>query len=405
MHNNNLPPIAPKPYPNLIKAVADGLDEIFSQQYFADKVVSHLLKRDKRWGARDRAFIAETVYDCVRWYRLLTYLADSDNSLKVISAYWIWKYDTVLESKGVSPLPKEDVYARYQVAKTKRALKESIPDWIDDLGMKELPEQWPKLISSMNQQAEVFLRANTLKIQREDLIHELAKENIEATVDTRAPNALKVAKRKNFWITKAYKSGFFEVQDIASQQIAPLLDVQPGMTVIDTCAGAGGKTLQLAASMKNKGRLIALDINAYKLGELKKRARRAGISNLDIRLIENTKVIKRLKNKADRLLMDAPCSGLGVLRRNPDSKWKLSPEFVAEIKTWQADILDRYPSMLKSSGKGVYATCSILPSENFEQVEKFLNKYNNYKLEQELTRTPIDGFDGFYAALFHKTVE
>jgi 16S rRNA (cytosine967-C5)-methyltransferase len=175
------------------------------------------------------------------------------------------------------------------------------------------------------------------------------------------------------------------------------------MRVVDACAGAGGKTLHLASLMENKGQLIALDIYEKKLEDLKKRAKRNGVHNVDTRLITSTKIIKKLNNTADRLLIDAPCSGLGVIRRNPDSKWKLQPEQIERLKETQAEILDNYSQIVKVGGKMVYATCSILPSENEMQVEKFLENHNEFKLLSERKISPAQsGFDGFYMALLEK---
>lgn len=177
------------------------------------------------------------------------------------------------------------------------------------------------------------------------------------------------------------------------------------MRVVDCCAGAGGKTLHLAALMQNKGQLIALDIFQNKLNELKRRAKRAGAFNIEPRLIDSTKVIKKLHDKADRVLIDAPCSGLGVLRRNPDAKWKLKPEFLAEIQKTQADILDRYSKILKPGGKMVYATCSILPSENQKQIAAFLRREagQEFSLVKEKTILPSQsGYDGFYMAMLER---
>jgi 16S rRNA (cytosine967-C5)-methyltransferase len=169
--------------------------------------------------------------------------------------------------------------------------------------------------------------------------------------------------------------------------------------VIDACAGAGGKTLHLAALMQNKGRIIALDTEQWKLDELQKRGRRGSVSNLETRTIDSSKVIKRLENSADRLLLDVPCSGLGVLKRNPDAKWKLSPEFIQNVMDLQQHILEDYCTMLKPGGIMVYSTCSILPSENQQQVEKFLEKQNEkFKLIHQRHCWPSEGFDGFYMA-------
>ena len=177
------------------------------------------------------------------------------------------------------------------------------------------------------------------------------------------------------------------------------------MRIIDTCAGAGGKTLHLAALTENKGQIIALDIYSNKLKELKRRARRAGAHNIETRTIESSKDIKKLINKADRVLIDAPCSGMGILRRNPDAKWKLQPEFIEEIKNTQQEILQSYSRMLKSGGKMVYATCSILPSENQQQVEFFLASEagKDFKfIKDKKVLSHESGYDGFYMALLEK---
>ncbi len=189
------------------------------------------------------------------------------------------------------------------------------------------------------------------------------------------------------------------MQDAGSQLIAPFLKAEPGMRVIDACAGAGGKTLHLASIMENKGRIISMDVEQWKLDELQKRAKRAGASIIETRLIDGTKTIKRLENSADRLLLDVPCSGLGVLKRNPDAKWKLSPKAIEEVKVKQAEIISDYSSMLKKGGIMVYATCSILPSENKSQVNKFLDaQKGGFELLEERTVNPSEGFDGFYIA-------
>lgn len=227
----------------------------------------------------------------------------------------------------------------------------------------------------------------------------MAKDGIQTNPLPSLPSALALTEKKNVFQTEAFKNGFFEVQDAGSQVIAPTLDVQPGMRVIDACAGAGGKTLHLAALMQNQGRLIAMDVENWKLDELRRRARRNGVSNVETRLIE-AKTIKRLRETADRVLLDVPCSGLGVLRRNPDSKWKIMPEFLAQIRQTQYDILSHYSQMVKPGGKLVYATCSILPSESENQVQRFLKEQGQqWTLETETRTSPArDGFDGFYMA-------
>ena len=192
------------------------------------------------------------------------------------------------------------------------------------------------------------------------------------------------------------------MQDASSQLVAPFTQVKAGMTVIDTCAGAGGKSLHLAAQMENKGRLYSMDTEEAKLTELDKRTKRAGCRIVTPLLIQEQE-LNELNGRADVVLIDAPCSGLGVLRRKPDSKWKLNPERIEELKKLQQQILDDYQLMLKPGGALVYVTCSILPSENEKQIEQFLAKNSGkYTLEEERKVMPSEGFDGFYMARLRK---
>ncbi|HZI24776.1 MAG TPA: RsmB/NOP family class I SAM-dependent RNA methyltransferase, partial [Chryseolinea sp.] len=287
--------------------------------------------------------------------------------------------------------------------KSIRRFRESIPDWLETLGEQELGKRWEKELNSLNEEAAVVLRANALKISAKDLHQALRDTDVETDYLRDFPDALVLSERQNIFRHPAFKDGLFEVQDAASQLIAPFLRVNPGMRVIDACAGAGGKTLHLAAIMKNKGRIIAMDVEAFKLEELQKRAKRAGVSNLEIKHIESSKTIKRLENSADRLLLDVPCSGLGVLKRNPDAKWKLSLAFIENVKELQQHILRDYCNMLKKDGLMVYSTCSVLPSENERQVEKFLEgNGDRFELVDQKHSWPTEGFDGFYMALLRK---
>jgi 16S rRNA (cytosine967-C5)-methyltransferase len=229
--------------------------------------------------------------------------------------------------------------------------------------------------------------------------------NIETEFHSDYPDALILKERANVFLTDAFKEGMFEVQDASSQMVARFLDVKPGMRVVDTCAGAGGKTLHMASLMENKGQLIAMDLYESKLKQLKIRAKRNGAFNIEYRIIDSTKVIKKLHEKADRVLIDAPCSGLGVLKRNPDSKWKLQPEFIDNIRKVQAEVLENYSKIVKPGGKMVYATCSVLPSENQEQVQKFLQTESGKQFEfvkDIKVLASESGFDGFYMALFNR---
>ncbi len=396
-------------YRNLVFAVIDALSEIFNEDQYADKVIARTLKRDKRWGARDRGFIAETTYEIVRWKRLYSEIADvkapysRENLFRVFAVWAILRGITLPDWKQIEPTPTRRIKGKFDELSKIRKYRESVPDWMDELGVKELGEKtWEKEIHALNEQAPVVLRTNTLKTTKDKLRSILKDENIATEPIKGFPDALQLVERTNVFKTEAFGKGYFEVQDASSQLVAKYLEVQPGMRVVDTCAGAGGKTLHIAALMENKGQIIATDIYENKLKELKRRAKRAGAHNIDPRAIDSTKVVKKLYGTADRVLIDAPCSGLGVLSRNPDAKWKLQPEFIEKIKKTQVEILDMYSRIVKPGGRMVYSTCSILPSENQEQVEKFLAREEgkNFKLirDQKILSSE-SGFDGFYMAL------
>lgn len=393
----------------LVYTVINALKDIFNKGEYADKVVSRALKSDKRFGSRDRKFVAETIYEMVRWKRLYNEIAgtknhySTENLWKNFAVYAVLRGYDIPDWKQLQDVPARKIKGKFDELSKIRVFRESIPDWLDEIGASELKEKWEPEIHALNQQAKVILRVNTLKTTKERLQKLLQEEGIETVFIKGYPDALELVERKNVFMTDIFKKGFFEVQDASSQLVAQFLDVKPGMRVVDTCAGAGGKTLHLASLMENKGNIIALDIYESKLKQLKIRAKRDGVHNIDMRPITNTKVIKKLKEKADRVLIDAPCSGIGVLKRNPDSKWKLQPEFIENIKKTQAEILDKYSQIVKTGGKMVYATCSVLPSENEMQVAKFLKNHPNFKLlDENKVSAYQSGYDGFYMALLEK---
>ena len=397
---------------NLVYTVIDSIRDIFNEGVYADKAVEKALKRDKRWGSRDRKFVAETIYEIVRWKRLYAEIAevkepfDRNNLWRLFSVWCVLKGIALPDWNQIEPTPSRRIKGKFDELSKIRKFRESIPDWIDEVAVSELGEElWTKELAALNKQAEVILRTNTLNTTKEALQKELQDESIFTEFIPNHSDALRLVERANVFRTDVFKKGYFEVQDASSQLVAEYLDVAPGMKVIDTCAGAGGKTLHLASFMKNKGQIIALDIYESKLKKLKIRARRNKVHNIDTRVIDSTKPIKKLYNKADRVLIDAPCSGIGVLRRNPDSKWKLQPEFLDNIKKVQQDILQKYSKMVKSGGKLVYATCSVLPSENQNQITEFLasesgKDFNLIKDNKVFAHT--SGFDGFYMALLEK---
>lgn len=393
-----------KLYINLARAVIQSLELIFEDGRYADKVIEKVLRQNPKWGARDRKFIAETTYDIVRWFRLIQNITEAEDGeyWKLLGGWCIIHNIALPAWEEFAELNAARVRQRLDKMNHIRRFRESIPDWLDQQGEEELGDRWDQELHALNEEAPVILRANTLKISRKALQDILTEDGIATLAVPAAENALQLQQRQNVFRHPSFKDGLFEVQDTASQFVAPFLQPAPGLRVIDACAGAGGKTLHLAALMKNKGRIVALDIEEPKLDELKRRARRAGVDNLDTRVIESSKTIKRLENTADRLLLDVPCSGLGVLRRNPDAKWKLSVPFLDEVRTLQQHILNDYTCMLKPGGLMVYSTCSIMPSENEHQVQTFLASQPSFTLLDQRHHWPSQGTDGFYMALLRK---
>ena len=388
-------------HPNITSQIIAAIGDIFVRQQHAEQTVDGRLKANRKWGARDRRLFAESVYENVRWWRLNWHLAGlpdaecllpeaiTDERLKTLwDAYWA-RHEATTPSSQASPIDELPL-----------AIRASVPDWLFELGAKEYGAEWPGLLAALNQPADVFLRVNSLHTTADALKANLALQGIEAQEVPGLPDALRLKERRKLGNSTAFCNGLFEIQDAASQHVAPLLQVEPGQVVIDACCGAGGKTLHLAALMRNKGRLLALDVRDKPLHALAERAKRASISIIELGVLDKDQVHTDLFATADRVLLDVPCSGLGTLRRNADLKWKLTAKEVARLTRVQAHILSDYSKFVKPGGKLVYATCSLLPDENERQVQAFLTEHGTtWTLEQELHLRPDrEGFDGFYAA-------
>ena len=392
---------------NLVIGVIYTLDNIFNNKIFADKAIEKTLKSNKKWGSKDRGFIAETCYEIVRWKRLYSEIANikspynSNELWKFFSVWAVLRGIPVPNWKEFENIPKRKIKGKFDHLSKIRKFRESIPNWLDKIGLQELGEKkWEKELSELNKSSSVVLRTNTHKITKNQLKKMLLNEGIDTNTIKNYPNALILKKRCNLFLRESFKKGLYELQDASSQLVAPFLNVEKGMRVCDVCAGAGGKTLHLSCLMENKGKIVAMDINQFKLNELRKRSKRNGAFNIQTKLIDNLKSVKKLYGKFDRLLIDAPCSGLGVLKRNPDAKWKLSLDFMQRLREKQLNILKKYSPLVKKGGKLVYATCSILPSENEMQIKKFLKSEEGkiFDFEDENKINPSDGFDGFYMA-------
>lgn len=386
----------------------EALETTFGKGYYADKVIERILKSNPKWGARDRAFIAESTYEIVRWWRYLWELRGKEPTLHRKELYRIFGIWWQLKGYRLPAWPPFEAVSGMNVEKAKSSLskeigvQESFPIWLDEYAQKDLGRAWPGIAKNLNLEAPVCIRTNTLKTTRPVLQKVLARDEIETVLVHENEVGLILKERQNAFKSDSFKNGLFEVQDAGSQQIASFLNPKSGTKVIDACAGAGGKTLHLAALMENKGSLIAMDIEPRKLTELKKRAKRNGVHNVEIKPIESSKTIKRLKEKADSLLLDVPCTGTGVIKRNPDTKWKLQPEDIDRLIEIQRTILMDYSEMLKRGGRMVYATCSIFHDENENQVKWFLKNKPGFTLLLEKRINPSPTSDGFYMALLQK---
>ena len=396
-----------KIHKHILLDVLDALDIIFGEDKHADKVIEKALKSHPKWGGRDRKFFAESVYEIVRNWRYLWFLLNKDvelteeNLFEIFGVWWFVQHRDILTYPELENLNANKLLDRMEKAKKLPAIEQSFQDWTYERLKKELGDETPQIMKALNQKAEVVLRVNKLKTNLLELQQKLLEHDIETeNPGPEYPDALTLKIRKNVFVTSAFKEGLFEMQDGSSQRVAYFMKVEPGHRVIDACAGAGGKTLHIASLMKNKGKVIAMDVEDFKLAEMKKRLRRSGVDIVETKLIDSTKVIKRLESTADRVLLDVPCSGLGVLRRNPDTKWKITEERLEELREIQKNIINDYSKMVKKGGYLVYATCSLLPSENRDQVDWLLEKNPGaWELEEDLKLFPHqDRFDGFYMA-------
>ena len=383
--------------------------------------------RAHRSGARDRAFIAETAYAVLRRKRLLERLAGprpTPRQLVLLSLSRVRgmsqrQLDPALQEGEAEWLAGIRRGAEPDMTFAEQA---DLPDWlVERLLSRMTPEALQTMARALNTPAPLDLRVNSLKAERGAVAARLAADGIVAEPCAFAPLGLRLKGKPALQKHPAFLDGSFEVQDEGSQLLGYLLAPRRGEMVVDFCAGAGGKTLALGAMMRSTGRLYALDVSDKRLAKLKPRAARAGLSNVHpIRIAgENDIRVKRLAGKADRVLVDAPCSGLGTLRRNPDLKWRQSPQSVAELSLKQAAILAAAAKLVRPGGRLVYATCSILAEENEAIVDAFLAAHPRFRrlsarellsaqgiavdCGEDMCLAPqLHGTDGFYAAVLER---
>jgi len=392
---------------NIALGIVAGLESSLFEKRPATEVIKKLLKSNRGWGSRDRRIIAQVFYDVIRQKRLFQALAGTENSnndlWSLVACWTVLNNFTLPDWEEFKAVNTDSIKSKVSVLIQQRKYKYSIPDWLDKMGMAAFGEAaWEKEIASLNTPAAMIVRVNTLKTSVEKLKDTLKKKYQIITHNIPDyPNALIFEKKQSLQDIKEYREGFFEVQDANSQKVAPWLKAQSGKYYIDACAGAGGKSLHLANLTADNAQILALDIYPAKLDELRKRCYRNGIQSVQTASVENETVLNGIEKMADGILIDAPCSGLGVLKRNPDAKWNITPERLEKILEVQKNILQTYAPMVKKRGTLVYATCSILPLENQLQVSHFLGSElgDLFELEKEHTYFSHEtGFDGFYCA-------
>ncbi len=394
-------------FKNTAYGVIEALEKIFNQNYQADKIIQKLLKSNKKWGSRDRKMISKALYDIVRWKRKYEYLSGSD--INTLEGKWriltLWSILNEIHVPDWFQVQTTELLEKIKIAKEADFdIEQSIPEWLYQWGKNEMgKEEFEKEIKALNKEAETIIRVNTLKTDIETLQKILLKKGIKTFKNPDFPEALVIEGKPKLTHLDCYKKGLFEIQDASSQMVAEFINPKPGQKVIDACAGAGGKSLHLAAKMKNQGEIIAMDIYPQKLKELKKRAKRNGVKNIKETSLINSDIIEKHKNSADILLLDVPCSSLGTLKRKPGLKWELTPDKIKRIRYVQKDILNKYPQMLKPGGELIYVTCSILPSENKKQIKEFLKQNKNFTFVEEKSIKPSKTWhDGFYMAKLKK---
>jgi 16S rRNA (cytosine967-C5)-methyltransferase len=386
--------------------IVEIVKKVMENNHLMDKVIYYQFKDNKISDEYDRGNIVEISYDMVRWWRLLLEIHNNYPATRPVDYYQLLgTYLTIknIELPKISQLRNLDqsyIKSQYDNLTKIRKIKYSIPDWLDQQGFLAFGADWEDELLAMNTPAPIFIRANRIKIKPAELSQKLKEEGFETQTVEGAPDALKILSPISIFSSKYFKEGYFEVQDAGSQLISQYLDVKPGMRIADMCAGSGGKTLQLASLMQNKGKIVSFDTKEEKLNELKRRLAKAGVDIVETRVIENTKSTKRLKESFDRVLIDAPCSGTGTIRRNPEIKWKMNMERLNNLLKIQANVLNSYADLVRKDGIVVYSTCSILPIENQEQVQNFIKKKNGaFELVREQVILPSKtGFDGFYMA-------
>lgn len=391
-------------FPNQAEAIANSLYAILVEKKRASRVLEKCIDEHPKWGSRDRKTLYDACFNILRWKRKYYFIAAQEKSdftpWPLIKTWCILHDYTLPNWNELDCPPYQSKSELNDLLISDEAIAHSYPDWLYHLGKKELKQGWRNEASALNFQADVALRVNRLVASPKKTV-QLLKErfNIDTTLSDLNPDTLLLSKGRRLGNNQLFQKGYFEIQDANSQLIAPFCQVEPGMYVMDLCAGAGGKTLHLAALMRNQGEIKAFDVEENKLRELHRRSKRAKVSIIKTELITSTSTLEKHTKWADRLLVDAPCSGLGTLKRNPEIKWNLDEGQLIAYQETQRKLLSKAAPLIQPKGKLIYATCSILPSENENQIDWFIKENPEFKLEEEIKISADSSkFDGFYMA-------
>jgi len=411
--------------PALLDAATTALAGMLPFTQPADVALSQFFRSRPKLGGRDRAFIAEAAYGVLRHLRSLETLTEGRNPRRLVLAWLARHGGHNLRQFETLASPAEQAWLKAiksaSLVSQSEPIRLDLPDWLHARLSGHFGAELPALMAAMNRPASLDLRVNGLRLSREAVIAPLAADGIAAEPTPYSPLGLRLKGKPALNRHPLFLEGVIEVQDEGSQLLALLTGARRGEMVCDFCAGAGGKTLALGALMHNSGRLYAFDIAEKRLANLKPRLARSGLSNVHPQLLANERdtKVKRLAGKLDRVLVDAPCSGLGTLRRNPDLKWRQRPESVLELAAKQAAILAAAATLVKPGGRLVYATCSLLEEENEAIVSAFLERHDEFQLKpvqdvlaglgiplqaaDYLRLDPLHhGSDGFFAAILER---
>ena len=385
------------------KLLFDALSRLMQGNDRADLILSNLFRVHKVTDEAVRAEAARVFYGLIRFWRPITsavrlgeVLFEAD-AVRLYEAFEVW-----IDMYNGKPIKEQaNLVEKFTKYMRIRKIRESMSDWMDETGVKELGEAtWEGIAHFMNTEPRVFLRVNTARTTTEELVRALESEKVPVEIVPDVPGALLLKEHRNVFSLKVFHEGLFEVQDRSSQITGLFCNVRPGMVVVDACAGAGGKTLQLAAIMNNSGKIYAMDTVGGKLKTLRDRCSKARTDIVETKEITSPQDVKPYAGKADVVLLDVPCTGSGVLRRNPDAKWRMDEDDLQRLRALQKSILEEYATMVKQGGTLVYSTCSVLPSEGEQQAAEFTAKHADEWIFEEEKRTGCDqnSGDGFYMA-------